>query len=106
MRIARTGRRFMIERATVWNLTDAAGQRCGQAATFRDWSPMPNAEAKPEPTETASVASTPSVALLGACGHDSALGTTGFTLRFGAEPAPTSIRTSGTNHLRPALLPV
>lgn len=37
VRIARTGRRFMIERATVWNLTDAAGQRCGQAATFQGW---------------------------------------------------------------------
>lgn len=38
----------MIERATVWNLTDAAGQRCGQAATFRDWSPMPDAERRGE----------------------------------------------------------
>ncbi|MCB1771592.1 MAG: MEKHLA domain-containing protein [Candidatus Competibacteraceae bacterium] len=37
VRIARTGQRFRIERATVWNLTDAAGQRCGQAATFREW---------------------------------------------------------------------
>lgn len=37
VRIARTGQRFLIEQATVWNLTDAQGQRCGQAATFRDW---------------------------------------------------------------------
>lgn len=37
VRISRTGQRFRIERATVWNLTDAAGQRCGQAATFREW---------------------------------------------------------------------
>ena len=37
VRIARTGQRFLIERATVWNLTDDAGQRCGQAATFREW---------------------------------------------------------------------
>jgi hypothetical protein len=29
VRIARTGRRFLIQRATVWNLTDDQGQRCG-----------------------------------------------------------------------------
>lgn len=34
MRIASSGRRFMIERGTVWNLTDAAGVQHGQAATF------------------------------------------------------------------------
>jgi hypothetical protein len=37
VRVSRTGRRFAIERATVWNLTDEAGRRCGQAATFREW---------------------------------------------------------------------
>jgi hypothetical protein len=37
VRIARTGRRFLIQRATVWNLTDDLGRRCGQAATFREW---------------------------------------------------------------------
>jgi hypothetical protein len=37
VRIARTGRRFLIQRATVWNLTDDQGRRCGQAATFREW---------------------------------------------------------------------
>lgn len=45
--IARTGRRFRIERATVWNLTDDAGRRCGQAATFRTWRYL--ADAAPEP---------------------------------------------------------
>ena len=37
VRVSRSGRRFMIERATVWNLTDANGHRCGQAATFGAW---------------------------------------------------------------------
>jgi PAS domain-containing protein len=37
VRISRAGRRFMIARATVWNLIDGAGRRCGQAAMFRDW---------------------------------------------------------------------
>ena len=35
VRISRTGQRFRIEQATVWNLTDETGQRCGQAATFQ-----------------------------------------------------------------------
>jgi hypothetical protein len=34
MRIARSGRRFMIEQCTIWNLTDAAGMAHGQAACF------------------------------------------------------------------------
>ena len=37
VRIARTGQRFLIEQATVWNLLDDQGRRCGQAATFREW---------------------------------------------------------------------
>lgn len=37
VRISATGRRFRIERATVWNLLDARGQRHGQAAAFADW---------------------------------------------------------------------
>lgn len=37
VRISRTGRRFLIEQATVWNLTDGDGHLLGQAATFRDW---------------------------------------------------------------------
>jgi hypothetical protein len=37
VRISTTGRRFFIERATVWNLTDEAGRPAGQAATFATW---------------------------------------------------------------------
>jgi hypothetical protein len=37
MRISSSGRRFWIERATVWNLLDADGVYRGQAATFADW---------------------------------------------------------------------
>jgi hypothetical protein len=37
IRISATGRRFRIHRATVWNLTDAAGRLHGQAAAFSDW---------------------------------------------------------------------
>ena len=37
IRIASTGRRFLIEQAVVWNLVDDAGDRLGQAATFSDW---------------------------------------------------------------------
>jgi hypothetical protein len=36
-RIARGGRRFMIENVIVWNLVDGAGFYRGQAAMFRDW---------------------------------------------------------------------
>jgi hypothetical protein len=37
IRVMRTGRRFSIERATVWNLLDASGAPYGQAATFSAW---------------------------------------------------------------------
>lgn len=37
VRISRTGIRFRIERATVWNVFDEGGDRCGQAAMFADW---------------------------------------------------------------------
>jgi len=37
VRVSSTGRRFMINAATVWNLIDAAGMYHGQAATFTDW---------------------------------------------------------------------
>ena len=40
VRISRKGRRFRIERATVWNLTDENGSPCGQAATFSKWKPL------------------------------------------------------------------
>lgn len=37
VRIANSGRRFRIRRATVWNVSDATGQNIGQAATFAEW---------------------------------------------------------------------
>ena len=38
IRISRTGRRFSIEQALVWNLLDENDHYCGQAATFTRWS--------------------------------------------------------------------
>jgi len=37
VRISRSGRRFLIEQATVWNILDANGRSAGQAATFSHW---------------------------------------------------------------------
>ncbi|WP_295455836.1 MEKHLA domain-containing protein [uncultured Thiodictyon sp.] len=37
VRVAASGRRFMIENACVWNLVDAGGACHGQAATFSHW---------------------------------------------------------------------
>jgi len=37
VRIAKSGRRFRISRATVWNLLAAGGNPCGQAAMFDRW---------------------------------------------------------------------
>jgi hypothetical protein len=37
VRIARSGRRFRIRRATVWNVHDSSGKRAGQAAAFEEW---------------------------------------------------------------------
>jgi MEKHLA domain len=37
VRISKSGRRFRIARATVWNLLTEAGQPGGQAAMFREW---------------------------------------------------------------------
>ncbi len=37
VRISRSGRRFLIEHATVWNLMDEAGRESGQAAMFSHW---------------------------------------------------------------------
>ncbi|MGF1600843.1 MAG: MEKHLA domain-containing protein [Thermosynechococcaceae cyanobacterium] len=37
VRITRTGRRFLIENATIWDVLDETGLRCGQAATFTHW---------------------------------------------------------------------
>lgn len=43
IRISRSGRRFQIEQAIVWNLVDGAGIHRGQAATFDRWTPLPSA---------------------------------------------------------------
>ena len=40
IRISSSGKRFLIERAIIWNLVDPEGQRVGQAATFSDWKPL------------------------------------------------------------------
>jgi hypothetical protein len=37
VRVAKSGRRFIIEDGIVWELIDASGTRHGQAATFRSW---------------------------------------------------------------------
>jgi len=37
IRISRSGKRFLVERATVWNLHKPDGTPLGQAATFADW---------------------------------------------------------------------
>ena len=39
VRIAKSGKRFLIERATVWNLLGQEGQVLGQAAAFDHWVP-------------------------------------------------------------------
>ena len=40
VRIAKDGSRFMIRNATVWNLLDASGEYCGQAALILDWTAL------------------------------------------------------------------
>ena len=37
VRISKTGRRFRVENATVWNLLDERDRYVGQAATFSRW---------------------------------------------------------------------
>ena len=37
VRISKTGRRFRIAQATVWNLISETGRPCGQAAMFSHW---------------------------------------------------------------------
>ena len=37
VRISKTGRRFLIRQATVWNLITEVGEPCGQAAMFSEW---------------------------------------------------------------------
>jgi hypothetical protein len=43
IRISKTGRRFMVRGATVWNLFTGSGAAGGQAATFQRWEPLPPA---------------------------------------------------------------
>lgn len=45
IRVSRSGRRFRIERAVVWNLVDSLGALLGQAASFDRWTPLPASEA-------------------------------------------------------------
>lgn len=40
VRIARSGQRFHVRDAVVWNLVDEAGRYCGQAACFSRWEPI------------------------------------------------------------------
>ncbi|HET9844783.1 MAG TPA: MEKHLA domain-containing protein [Nitrospira sp.] len=37
VRISRSGRRFLVEGAVIWNVLDAGRQPIGQAATFARW---------------------------------------------------------------------
>ena len=37
IRISRSGKRFLVERATVWNVQKPDGTPLGQAATFSNW---------------------------------------------------------------------
>ena len=37
IRISSAGKRFLIEQAVVWNLSDECDRACGQAATFSKW---------------------------------------------------------------------
>ena len=40
IRISSSGKRFLIERAIIWNLVDSDEQLVGQAATFSHWKPL------------------------------------------------------------------
>ncbi len=37
VRISRTGKRFLVEQATIWNIQKPDGTALGQGATFSDW---------------------------------------------------------------------
>ena len=41
IRISKTGKRFWIRNATVWNVIDTNGARVGQAARFDRWDYLP-----------------------------------------------------------------
>jgi hypothetical protein len=40
IRVSKSGARFYIEQATVWNVIDDSGVLVGQAATFSHWTPL------------------------------------------------------------------
>jgi hypothetical protein len=40
IRISRTGKRFRIANATVWNVVDDEGRPAGQAAAFAEWAAL------------------------------------------------------------------
>ena len=40
IRISRAGKRFWVENATIWTVTDPTGIVLGQAATFSKWTPI------------------------------------------------------------------
>jgi hypothetical protein len=37
VRVSKSGQRFLIEKATVWNILAQSGEHIGQAATFSHW---------------------------------------------------------------------
>ena len=46
VRIAKSGKRFRIKQATVWNLLGHDGQVLGQAAAFDHWTPVASSESE------------------------------------------------------------
>lgn len=42
VRISASGRRFRIQNAAVWTLSDDEGRATGQAAAFADWAALPS----------------------------------------------------------------
>jgi hypothetical protein len=47
VRVSRSGKRFRIEQAIVWNIVDGEGRKRGQAATFDRWTALENDAASP-----------------------------------------------------------
>ena len=47
IRIAKSGKRFLIKQATVWNLLGHDGEVSGQAAAFDHWTPLASPESEP-----------------------------------------------------------
>lgn len=52
IRISSSGKRFLIERAIIWNLIDQAGKTIGQAATFSNWTPVETADQPADSTNS------------------------------------------------------